>query len=1171
MISRRTPRPRFARSINVERDRDLTALESYLPVARAIDAVHRLGVALGEDAWECAISVTGPYGSGKSSLAILLDGLLAPADDRARCVADDLLAAAAPETMEILAAARRRLRADETGFVRCLVTAQREPVAHTVVRGLVAGAERFTPRPGQTSKHKRVLVELTKMHKAMAGPNRERPDTRNIRAAVFQLAELAPVLLLIDEFGKNLEAFVDYRADADVFLLQELAEWTRRVDASRLAVVTMQHMAFDEHVSGATSAQRREWAKIQGRFEDVPFVDSASQTRALIAATFEPADRTLAPVVRSWAEDVAGDLMAFGISELADADLLARCWPLHPLSLAVLPDLCQRYGQHERTLFSFLAGRAPSSVGAFLAEKTWRRGDALPAVRLDQLYDYFVGAAAALAGVSAAASRFVEIDTRIRDAPGLSQAQRRVVKSVGLLNLVSTGGSLRASESVVSWAASDGDDGTEDNAAVSARLVELENAGLVTFRDFADEYRVWQGSDFDIRAAVDLARRRIGDETPAAVLESVRPLPPLVAGRHSHESGTLRAFARRFVDLTTPAITPLSAEDRSDGLLLYALDGAPLERVERVRGGKPVVVVTSANTDELVDAAIEVAAAQSVLDSGEGLGADWVARRELTERVAEARLRLDAAFEAAFGGGAEVTSWRYLDGRRQLREVPVRGGSPALSWVADRSYAKAPVVRNDMVNRHQLTSQGAKARRELMAAMLTRAGEERLGIRGFGPERAMYEAVLFASGIHVYEGGSWRFKAPRASGRYLPVWEEIVRRFEAAKHSRMRVDDLLTVLGGPPYGVRAGLAPVLLTAALLTHAGDVALYEHGTFRPALTPEVFERLVRNPAHFEMKHFASRGGARRHFLARAAAALGDIAPVPKPVTLIGVVSSLVSVVNALPEHVRRTKHLPAEAAAVRDAIAGATEPDDLLFSALPKALGARPLAASATLSSRALDRLTARLAAALKVLTTTYPALLEEVEAALCTATATPPTAARANLTERARLLHGHILDPVVRAFASAVSSSLEDDDAWTDYVAMIVSGVPPRAWNDDDRARFFATVRDVGGTFRRLEALNHDKLAIDAEDRAGFDAVRITLTRPGGRESARVVWVDNTRRAALGPVLERALASAAQVTGAPVLAREFLLALLAEEVDREVTSGLRYREKAEDQGAAEPGG
>ena len=38
---------------------------------------------------------------------------------------------------------------------------------------------------------------------------------------------------------------------------------------------------------------------------------------------------------------------------MAAPETVASCYPLHPLSALVLPELCSRYGQHERTLFSF--------------------------------------------------------------------------------------------------------------------------------------------------------------------------------------------------------------------------------------------------------------------------------------------------------------------------------------------------------------------------------------------------------------------------------------------------------------------------------------------------------------------------------------------------------------------------------------------------------------------------------------------------------------------------------------------------------------------------------------------------------------------------------------------------------------------------------------------------
>lgn len=1145
LIEMRSPRPRFARSINVERDTGTTAIDSYLPTARAIDAVHRLVLAIDQDVTERALSVTGPYGSGKSSLALLIDALLGPAGDPARAAADDLLLSAAPDTARLLVSARETLSVDRSGFVRCLATAQREPIVATVLRALASGARRFVPSRRQKTVHTRVIEHLSALAADLADPRRVRPDSRAVCDAVAAVGELAPVLLLIDEFGKNLEAFADSRSEADLFLLQELAERTRGTEAIPLAIVTMQHLAFDEYVDGASVGQRREWAKIQGRFEDVPFVDSPRQTRALISATFEPCrDPTLSAEVDRWASEAEAALRRHGLGEIADRSTLAASWPLHPLALAVLPDLCERFGQNERTLFSFMASREPHSVGAFLAGHTWKRGEPIPLVRLHDVYDYFVFSAAALVGVSTSATRWIEVDTRIRDASSLSPAQRRVVKAVGLLNLVAGGGSLRASRPVVAWAAADGEAGTEDVTAVEGRLSELEALGLVTWRDFADEYRVWQGSDFDIRSAVDLARRRLRAEPTARVLERIQPLAPLVAARHSHERGTLRAFTRRWHDSSMPSVTPPGPHDRTDGLVLYVLDGHAVDIVDRVAGAKPVAAVTSPDVQPLVEAAIEAAAVQAVLDSGEGLADDWVARRELSERAAEAKSSLQVAFEATFGASVSETSWQLLQGDGFSTEIPTRGGSPALSWVSDHVYPSAPTVRNDMLNRHELTSQGAKARRMLIEAMLTRAAEKGLGIGGFGPDRAMYESVLIEPRIHVPHAGGWRFARPSAASTYRPAWDQLVEMLNGAKRSRLRVSDLFATLAAPPFGMRAGLVPVMLTAALIANSDEIALFEHGTYKPSLTPELFERLVRNPAHFEIKHFATRSGPRRDFIEAAGAMLGGVKPErAAKATLLEVVSRLVQTTNALPQHVRKTRHLPEAARSVRNAILTATEPDALLFTAVPLALGFDPVPPSGRCPPRTISALATSLGHALTAMRNSYPDLLAEAREAVSKATAAPIGRLRSNLGERARMLEGKILDPRLRAFAASISADTDDDESWTEYVAMTVSGSPAQSWGDDDRARFFAHLREIGGAFRRLEALNHEQLA---SDRIGFEAVRVTVTRQSGQEKARVVWIDDTWRAALEPLVDDFAQRAEEIAGTQVLGRDLLLALLAEQ-------------------------
>jgi hypothetical protein len=1150
LIEHKAPRQRFARSLNVERDSGSSALDGYLPVGRAIEAISRLAAALDHDDVEVALSITGPYGSGKSSLALLIDALLGPSTDAGRKSAEEILFHADWSALEKIRSARKRLGADKQGFIRAVVTAQREPIAATVVRALTHGTERFRPNAKQKAAHVKLLRQLRAME-----PSLVHPEVREIREVVASLGELAPVLLLVDEFGKNLEAFADAPSEADLFLLQELAEWTRGGDGIPLAVVTLQHMAFDEYATGTSAAQRREWAKIQGRFEDIPFVDSPAQTRALIAAAFDDPSAQLQKSLRKWSAAESSQLLSANLADLAsDPDLLARCWPLHPVALALLPDLCERYGQNERTLFSFLAGHEPLSVASFLRETDRKATGDLPTVRLDRVYDYFVDSAATMVAVSSAASRWVEIDTRIRDARGVDDAGRRVLKAIGILNLVSAGGTLRASAPVVEYVVADGQLGTASREEVAARLVELEAAGLVTYRDFADEYRVWQGSDFDLRSAVDVARRRLRDEPDSVILGRVLDLPPLVAARHSHRSGTLRAFERSWVDPDATELVPLGSEARPDGTLYYVLgDSAPTGSVGSRSDAKPVVFATSTNSGPLVDAARELAAVDEVLSTTEDLEGDWVARRELIERRIEARSSLEQQFEAAYGAEAETAlgwTWSMRSSPGNWMPAAFLSASAAVSAIADDWYAKAPIVRNDLVNRHELSSQAARARRELLEAMLAAPGEAGLGIEGFGPARTMYLTVLDDLGLHRKHGAAWEFVAPTKSRSVYPSWARMNALLDEATTSRRRALDIYDALAAPPYGVRAGVAPILLLAALIVRSEDIALYEHGTFRPVLSAEVCERFIRNPANFEVKYFASKTGQRAELLTAMVDALGISARRGARNSRVGsvlaVLSNLVALVNSLNDYARKTTQVSADAIAIRKALVVATEPDELLFVAIPEALGYPPVAArrgGRSAEAQAVDvaDVAERVGQVARELKAAYPSLLVEVLDALREELRGDGARLHESLSARAKEITGKVIDPQIARLVVALTAEIPGDDEWAEYVAMNVTGTPPGAWSDADRTRFFSQLHDLGGTFRRIEALNSDMRSHGD----GFDAVRITVTRPDGAESAKLVWIDDAKRDAAGTVLAEALAKIAGLASSDAEARDLFMALLAE--------------------------
>ena len=1118
-------RTRFARSANLERDSGRSEpFDGYIVTGRALDMIERLtSTALAGRAGG-AWSVTGPHGSGKSSLALLLDAAFGPGK-RLRSTALDLIADASPAAAEAIQDAHRRHSTRRKGFQRGLVTAQREPIARTLLRGLHAAILGTWGRIPSAREFpaSRLLKEALR--------NAEVPDiwqngafASTIVEIAKSLADRAPLLLIVDEFGKSLEAIRD-GGDADPYVLQQLAE-TGQGGGLPIFVITLQHLSFDDYLIGAEASKRREWAKVQGRFEDVAYVESARQSRRLIGSVFDIRSDALRVRIRSTAQSYSEALSRLGIANGTDTEVLASCYPLHPLVALVLPELCSRYGQHERTLFSFLAGADPASAASFLAAGDIEESNSLPLVGLDLVYDYFVGGAAASNGALSHSSRWTKIATRLRDIHGLSPAQTRLAKSIALVNLVSTSGTIRASREILTLAASKPE---QDLRALEAR-------GIITYRAFADEYRIWQGTDTDLRRLLDAAYERLHHRSLFDILSEMEVPPPVVAARHSARNHVLRVFKRRYFEAGEP-VEPLAPSSPFDGEVL--LNVGPLVPTLPVPGPgvKPTIAATPSSTTDLDRAAREVAAVLAVLKDPV-VADDPVARAELAERLAQARAAFDHAFGIAFR--ADACRWTMCLKRSTARELyPGRGSAP-LSEAADLAYEYTPVISNEMLNRTELTSQGAKARRIVLQAMIEHGSEPDLGFKGYGPEVAMYRAVLERTGLHGFapdaEERGFREPSEKSLGR---AWQSVQRGFERAQTQRINLRNLYSDLLSPPIGMKAGVIPVFLTVALLVRCDDIAIYEHGTFKPLLTADLSERMVRNPAHFEIKCFANTEGAR----GQVVSALAEYLHIRgssrgyRVANVVAVVGHLVSKIRRLDHFTLRTGDLSKAASAVRDVVVAAVEPDELLFDSLPTALGFPPVPANAP-SYEAAIGYAQTVTEALRELSARPDRLLAELLQLLLDTSA---ETSRVAISRQAAALEGHVLDPELRAFVLTLASDASETDSdWMRAIATVVAKKAPSEWSKEDMVWFDRELSARVAAFHRLIALHADNQTSGAPD-----ALRVTLTRADGSEHIRLVAIDAKDRPEAERALDAALVELAEITGSPHHAHKALLALLGE--------------------------
>jgi hypothetical protein len=1098
-------RPRYMRSVNLERDLDAPgSLEGYIPTPRARDMLGRILDAYAAPRTPTCWTITGVYGTGKSAFANFVAAALGPRGSNARDYA-----LAALRTTEGASLNRKLGRIIPTaGLVRAVTVARREPVSTAVIRAVGDAAERFWANR-QGPKPACVHTILRMREQVRAG---ESIDSENLHELVRDIATASGVgvLLIIDELGKLLEYAASSNSTADLYLLQQLAE-VQCVPGSPVVLIGLLHQAFAEYGTLLTTAERAEWEKIQGRFEDVPFADSADQMLRLVSEAIECSlpkgpSAQLRRSAAAWQRHF-NQIDVPIASESLSADRIRAVFPLHPVAALVLPLLCTRFGQNDRTLFTFLAGTGPDTLQAFAQQARLVEDEALPTLRLHQLYDYFMVAFNGGGTQQARVHRWAEIHSVIAESAGGDAEHLEALKTIGVLNLVGSAGPVRASRHLVVSALVRQPDAPAEHTRWEKVVEGLVERRMVTYRHQVDEYRIWQGSDFDIEGAVE--RRSAAERRSIAqVLSELYPLPPIVAQRHSYETGTLRFFERVFLGDESTLDAIRTRNRASDGTIVYWIAGKQATSVPAATlDGKPLVVLEIDPSRSLAAAAQELAALIAVENEEVALQADGVARRELTHRIRQARDVLEHSISPMLAGGQAREIW-YGGSVGSAVRLNAR-----LSDLCDEVYSRGPVLWNELINRRELTSQGARAQRELIAALLTNGALPRLGMEGTGPEVSMYDSVLAATGVHRYQDGEWII-APPSAGGIGPVWEAVERFCMAASDRPRPVDELYAELESPPFGVKRGLIPVILAVVLVYHAENLSLYLDGSYLPVVAGHHFELLVKDPGRFAAKYFEISGVRWEVFkeLEAMLRSRGVSRPrVARNATLLTVVSPLVRFATSLPPITQASEDLSAKAKAVQAALVETREPDRLLFDTLPIALGLEPFASDEVNTTKRHETFRRALLLALRELQQHYDGVLHRCHERLREAFGVTADVdrLREDLRVRASYLSGKVIEPRLRSVIGVALDDRAGDREWLESILMVIADKPVASWSSDDQIAFELNLAELARRFANLEALQKDSVR---DGREGFAARRVTLTEPGGHEISRLIWIDSDTRA-----------------------------------------------------------
>lgn len=1010
----------YQRSIRVDADIGRAdALAGYICHATAASVVEGMCKQLASTNQRC-FTWTGPFGGGKSSLAVALASVLHP-------------------DKNLRTKARETLRLESSPFF---------DKAFPVRNGWL-----LVPSVGRRGSVVTELCAALRRAQGKTVDGRSKPNAQSLIAELLEEAKNRPhdgVLIIIDEMGKFLEASALGSGD-DVYFFQELAEAAARSEG-RLVVVGVLHQSFAQYSARLGIDTRDDWAKIQGRYVDLPFVAASDEVVELIGRAIEA--KEIPPWMRNASNTIAEAIRsrrpAVGQSF---AQALEACWPLHPAMAALLGPISKRqFGQNERSTFGFLSSVEPHGFRSYLnstlkSDASWYRPS--------DYWDYLRSNLEPAILASPDGHRWSQAVEAVERAEFKSGDALLVslIKNIAVIDLFRNGSGLAADSAVLGAIFYD-----RTREELDTALEKLSSLKVVLFKSYTGAWSVFEGSDFDIDAAISQALAA-SPGIDYARLAQLMGLHPVVAKRHYHETGTMRWMELSLCSIEQAEKNASNFHPKKGefGAFILALPSKGMShRAASLRAAAcsklrpwPVMVGIPNNHARITALAAELVALEQVKERHE-LSGDAVARREVFARLAATGADLEDQLQAA------VSRAKWHKGEHHIVE-PGEQLSPEASLLADDLFKHSPPVWSELVNRDSVSSNSVKARRDLLHAMINAEGQEALGFEGFPAERGLYETLLKSTELHRQDpSGAWRCMPPGdgfAEG-FAPLWNA-TRILFSDVNARVGAHEIYALWNAPPFGMKRGIQPVVFTAFLLAHKANIAVYKDGMFVPRLTDFDIDECLQDPDRFSLRWVAIDEDKNRILegIAKLLAEIGENVGAADP---LEAARGLVAMVFNLPEWARRTSRLGQVAKDMRDMLLKASDPHKVLFVDLASLLGA----ADGKAYVEALRSPLQELAGA-------YGKMLAEVEAKMLSAL----DASRDKLDElraRARSVAGISGDLQMDGFATRLAN-FDGSQTSLESILSMAAERPPRDWVDRHIDAAILELAKSARRFREAEA------------------------------------------------------------------------------------------------------
>lgn len=854
------------------------------------------------------------------------------------------------------------------------------------------------------------------------------------------------LFLFLDEFGKFLEYASKHNPENELYFIQQLAEFCNNPKYN-IVLITTVHQSFESYAYSLTSTQKQEWTKVKGRFREITFNEPVEQLLFLaseyVAENFE--NKSSKTAVEKCLK-LAAATKAFNFNKDFLNEIATKLFPLDILSANILTLSLQRYGQNERSLFSFLESTDHTGLSKFNKREN-------PFYNLNCVYDYlnfnFYSFLTSkynpdFSAWSSIRSSLEEVerafDSNIND-------YARAIKAIGLLNIFSASGATLDENFLSNYLE------TACGVSNASSIIDnLEKKRIIRFRSHSKRYILFEGTDLDIQTALIEAGNKISEVSDVTtLLNKYFQFTPVFAKLYSYAKGTPRFF--EFVISEHPINrTP---EGEIDGFVNLVFNSkmkvAEVEEASRTQK-EAIVYCFFKNSTEIKSLLFEIEKIQKVIEENKE---DKVAKREL-ENIVESQIRLLNHFitDSIYTGSKEV-KWFFKGDEKKIADK--KDFNKLVSQVCSNVYDATPVFMNELVNKHRISASIHTAKRNYFKALANNWDKENLGFDEvkFPPEKTIYLSLLKENGISPIRENSFAVPTIDKHSSFNKLWKVSEKFIDSAKSEQRKISVFVELLSKRPLKLKQGLIDFWIPTFLFIRRDDFAIFNDEGYIPNLTDDNLELIAKYPENYSIKTFDIEGvkldifNSYRTFLNQSTELKFDNN------SFIETIKPFIVFYKQLPEYSKQTKRLSDSALKIRTAIATSKDPEETFFDAFPNAL--KISLGTLQKDKSRLQSYTTNLQSAVRELRTAYDELIKRFEVFICNEFVGKKVdfeEYKEHLQSRFKKLKKHLLLANQKTFVQRIDSALDDKKAWLNSIAQAVIGRTLENFSDEDEIMLY---------------------------------------------------------------------------------------------------------------------